>query len=208
MQQPATNYSQGRVAPYGANSGRLAFSPLGYMPAEDANMPQSEYSHSMEPAQPQEVDDAFFEKYFEAAALEATHSMGQAEIDTKPLNGTTFASDAQQHDQSFDTASLLGPSIQRDHHPDAVIDASPQDPIGSDLILEEEDNRKSQPGKQPERSDEADELARTAGTLLENVQHDRSQKFQQSSFLSLMRQLRDREVRVEGDKLVDVSIPT
>lgn len=74
--------------------------------------------------------------------------------------------------------------------------------IGSDRILDEsvedeEDNK----GKK-----EADELARTAGQLLDNVKHDQSQKFQQSSFLSLMRHLRDREVYVEGDKLVDVSL--
>ena len=74
--------------------------------------------------------------------------------------------------------------------------------IGSDRILdesmdtEEENNDKN----------DADELARTAGQLLDNIKHDQSQKFQQSSFLALMRQLRDREVHVEGDKLVNVSL--
>ena len=56
-----------------------------------------------------------------------------------------------------------------------------------------------------EAANDADELARTAGQLLDNLKHDQSQKFQQSNFLSLMRQLRDREVKVEGDKLVEVS---
>ena len=45
-------------------------------------------------------------------------------------------------------------------------------------------------------------LARTAGQLLNSVRDDQSQKFQESNFLALMRQLRDREVRVEGDKIV------
>ena len=55
-------------------------------------------------------------------------------------------------------------------------------------------------------SDDADALAETATQLLENVKDDTSSKFQQSNFLTLMRQLRDREVHVEGDKLVQVSV--
>ncbi len=77
-----------------------------------------------------------------------------------------------------------------------------QERIGSDRILEESMKR----DEDNIDNDDADELARTAGQLLDNVRHDQSQKFQQSSFLSLMRQLRDREVQVEGDKLVDVSL--
>lgn len=69
-----------------------------------------------------------------------------------------------------------------------------------------------QPVRNPHQKDgesnvEADELARTAGALLENVKSETSKKFQESSFLSLMRQLRDREVTVEGDKFVDVHSP-
>ncbi|KAL9604472.1 MAG: hypothetical protein Q9219_000437 [cf. Caloplaca sp. 3 TL-2023] len=72
--------------------------------------------------------------------------------------------------------------------------------IGSDRILDDSQ-------AQSERSDdqEADELARTAGHLLENVKHDQSAKFQESNFLSLMRQLQDKEVKVEGDHIVQVS---
>ena len=75
--------------------------------------------------------------------------------------------------------------------------------IGSDTILD----TKAQEEQKQESKDESNELAKTAGQLLENVKHDHSQKFQNSNFLSLMRQLRDREVHVEGDKLVDVSPP-
>ena len=52
---------------------------------------------------------------------------------------------------------------------------------------------------------DADELAKTAGDLLDKVKGDTSKKFQESNFLSLMKQLRDREVVVSGDKIVDVS---
>jgi hypothetical protein len=50
-----------------------------------------------------------------------------------------------------------------------------------------------------------EELARTAGHLLESVSHDTSQKFQESVFLQLMRRLRDKEVTVEGENFVEVS---
>ena len=69
-----------------------------------------------------------------------------------------------------------------------------------------EDSLKSAPEHNVEA--DADELARTAGQLLENVKGDESQKFQKSSFLSLMRHLRDKEVRVEGDSIVGVSMPS
>ena len=56
-----------------------------------------------------------------------------------------------------------------------------------------------------QRQKEADELSRTAGQLLDSLSHEQNQKFKESSFMALMRQLRDKEVSVEGDKIVDVS---
>jgi len=50
-----------------------------------------------------------------------------------------------------------------------------------------------------------DEMAATAGRLLERVADNTSEKFQNSQFLGLMRRLRDREVRVEEDKIVEIS---
>jgi uncharacterized protein YjgD (DUF1641 family) len=52
-----------------------------------------------------------------------------------------------------------------------------------------------------------EELAKTAGQLLESVSDNTSKKFQESSFFALMRQLRDHEVRVEGDSFTEVSQP-
>ncbi|KAF3000134.1 hypothetical protein E8E13_004858 [Curvularia kusanoi] len=57
--------------------------------------------------------------------------------------------------------------------------------------------------EQPKMNDD-DEMAATAGRLLERVADNTSEKFQNSQFLELMRRLRDREVRVEGDKMVEV----
>ncbi len=48
-----------------------------------------------------------------------------------------------------------------------------------------------------------DALAQTAQELLEKVEHNQTDKFRNSQFLGLMRRLRDREVKVEGDKMVE-----
>lgn len=56
---------------------------------------------------------------------------------------------------------------------------------------------------QPQRNDE-DEMARTAGRLLECVADNTSEKFQNSQFFHLMRRLRDREVKVQEDKIIEV----
>lgn len=50
--------------------------------------------------------------------------------------------------------------------------------------------------------EDGDELARTAGLLLEAVQDETSQKFKTSAFMGLMQQLRDREVVVDGNQIV------
>ncbi|EZG16165.1 hypothetical protein H107_04981 [Trichophyton rubrum CBS 202.88] len=69
--------------------------------------------------------------------------------------------------------------------------------IGSDNI----------PAQLEEGMNESDELSKTAGELLDRVSHDQSQKFKQSNFLALMRQLRDREIVVDGDEFRKVQQP-
>lgn len=56
-----------------------------------------------------------------------------------------------------------------------------------------------------DKEHDSDELARTAAQLLDSLSGNQSRKFQDSTFLALMRRLRDREVKVEGDKMVEVS---
>ncbi|TKA71894.1 hypothetical protein B0A49_04538 [Cryomyces minteri] len=58
---------------------------------------------------------------------------------------------------------------------------------------------------QAKNPSEANELAATAAQLLDSVADNTSQKFQESTFLALMRKLRDHEVVVQGDKMVEVS---
>lgn len=50
---------------------------------------------------------------------------------------------------------------------------------------------------------ERDELARTAGRLVSSVEHDQSAKFRQSSFLDLMRKIRDKQAGIQGDNIVE-----
>ncbi|KAI0081326.1 TPR-like protein [Panus rudis PR-1116 ss-1] len=49
---------------------------------------------------------------------------------------------------------------------------------------------------------DVDEFARTAGELLEVVKEETNPKFRNSKFLSLMRQVRDKEIVLEGNDLV------
>jgi len=75
----------------------------------------------------------------------------------------------------------------------------PADPLAVDIADSLEESQISR--------DEHDqtELAATAAELLDRVSGDTSRKFQESSFLALMRRLRDGEVVVDGDKMVETT---
>jgi len=67
-----------------------------------------------------------------------------------------------------------------------------------------QDRSASPPLMQNYRSAATDDaLAQTAGDILESISADQNPKLKQSSFLNLMRQLRDREVAVEGNEVVE-----
>ncbi|KAF2471992.1 uncharacterized protein BDR25DRAFT_221979 [Lindgomyces ingoldianus] len=74
----------------------------------------------------------------------------------------------------------------------------------SPLLEQMEQHPEQKKEVQPLKNDD-DDMAETAGRLLERVADNTSEKFQNSQFLELMRRLRDREVRVDGDKMVEVS---
>ncbi|KAI0341957.1 TPR-like protein [Trametopsis cervina] len=60
----------------------------------------------------------------------------------------------------------------------------------------------TQEAQAPTKTQDPDELARVAGSLIDAVRNEQNPKFQQSAFLGLMKQLRDGEVTVEGDHMV------
>jgi hypothetical protein len=55
--------------------------------------------------------------------------------------------------------------------------------------------------------EEGDRLAQTAGELFDRLQHEREtdEKFRDSTFMALMKKLRDREVVVAGNNMVESS---
>ena len=154
-------------------------------------------------------DEAAFEKAFENAKSDMRlHEQGmQLDQDLYRTEeaGATLDDTAKQFASSVGDMRLHEEDTEPLHYPhdteDRRFDFRPEDFEPLDREGEEEKLKNHE-------DPAADELARTAGQLLENVKGDQSRKFQESSFLSLMRQLRDREVRVEGDKFVHVSMPS
>ncbi|THH08296.1 hypothetical protein EW145_g2790 [Phellinidium pouzarii] len=64
--------------------------------------------------------------------------------------------------------------------------------------------REQQQSRDPEQMHiEADDLARTAGRLIDAVQDEQNPKFKNSQFLQLMRGLRDGEIVVNGNDMVE-----
>lgn len=127
--------------------------------------------------QPEAFDEAAFARAFDEAAkseLSVQQDLAQQELET--------GQDV-----------LINESAQRLLGSDSSME---QERLGADLIHDPRQNDQSQ------AQDDPDALARTAGQLLDSVKDNRSDKFQNSQFLELMRQLRDREVKVEGDKIV------
>lgn len=57
----------------------------------------------------------------------------------------------------------------------------------------------------PSEPIDADDLSRTAGMLIEAVKEETNPKFQNSAFLGLMRQLRDKEMTIKGTDMVNTS---
>lgn len=152
------------------------------------------------PNQPQSeaLDEAAFEAAFAEAAsadLRATSSPLLQTNLQQPSQMTTTTSDSND----FQSASQ--------HSPPTTVFPK----IGSDLIppttqnLTSNTTENQQEQEQPQQATDADadSLALTAGELLHSVKDDSSEKFQQSNFLALMRRLRDREVVVRGDDIVE-----
>lgn len=117
----------------------------------------------------------------------------QLNADVSTFDEAAFAAafdQAAQSELQSEQASLSHALQDGGHLADA--------PIGADAI--HHPDALSQQLLTP--AQESDDLARTAGALLTSVQGDQSDKFANSVFLQLMRQLRDKEVVVEGDAIL------
>lgn len=161
-------------------------------------------------------DEAAFERAFEAARdnisyLERTRtSTTTAEhIQSNPKSNSTVRDGEQQRSQYTDTQHILSqqssphsaPQTQLHHiGPHVSIGAKISDAADTQLGA----NTDTDPDPEEEER-EANALAQTAAKVLDSVADNTSQKFRHSTFLGLMRQLRDGEVRVKGDEMVHVN---
>ncbi|KAL1965143.1 hypothetical protein VTN77DRAFT_6056 [Rasamsonia byssochlamydoides] len=122
---------------------------------------------------------------FDESAFEAAFEQARAELERQE-NAAVAQQDVTESESQQTDTSVLPEQTEKIR-------------IGSDLILHDNKSDAQQ------RRDDADELAKTAGQLLDSVSHDQSQKFRDSTFLALMRRIRDREVHIEGDEFREVS---
>ncbi|CAG8055714.1 unnamed protein product [Penicillium salamii] len=149
-----------------------------YQPSFAPNYPMYGSMNQMQPSQVMQGQQKPVEQ-FDESAFEAAFDQARADME---LQG------ADQKDTPH--------NLEDSHEYEPVTEDIR---LGSDLIPQSEKQDPQTKGR------DADELARTAGQLLDSVRNEQSEKFAQSNFLALMRRIRDREVEVEGDEFREVS---
>jgi len=102
---------------------------------------------------------------------------------------------------SLETQHELVDQMMEEGHDAPMEEAWVQEPshikIGSDAI----EYTEAQDRAADQDSQDAHALARVAGELVRNVDHETNEKFRNSQFLDLMRRIRDREVEVRNNDL-------
>ena len=143
---------------------------------------------------------------FDEAAFERAFDMAKEDMMVDETSAAEALS-AEQHEEAVATAKTAQMS-QESHqlNQNDILESQhdlqqPLD-INNHFLAEEPAVQEQQESNQSTREDD-DALAATAQELLEKVEHNQTEKFRNSQFLGLMRKLRDREVKVEGDKMVE-----
>ncbi|KAI9786039.1 MAG: hypothetical protein M1816_008130 [Peltula sp. TS41687] len=156
----------------------------------------SQQLQGAQPAVAQLPDEADFEQAFSSARLELQK---QEMAMRSQLSPATSGLNVLSHPVIDPFAPILNPPVTNPfmeiQTQEAPVERGVR--IGSDTI---EDNEESE---MQEQEDVKNELARTAAQFLDSVKDDHSQKFRNSSFLELMRRIRDREVVVRGNNMVE-----
>ena len=143
----------------------------------------------------EQFDEASFERAFDMAKEDMIGD------ETSTIAAESFATEQHQEEATAQMSQESHQLNQNDvlenqqdphQHLDINNHYLPQEP----LVEEQKESNHST------REDD-DALAATAQELLEKVEHNQTDKFRNSQFLGLMRRLRDREVKVEGDKMVE-----
>jgi hypothetical protein len=151
-----------------------------YQPSFAPSYPMYSPMNQMQPPQAVQTQQNLVEQ-FDESAFEAAFDQARADMESQKAEVTQ-----QNTPQNLEDTHEYEP-ITEDVR------------LGSDLIPQSEKQDLQTRGR------DADELARTAGQLLDSVRSEQSEKFAQSNFLALMRRIRDREVEVEGDEFREVS---
>lgn len=183
------------------------YNPMNSLSAPSYNPQFSSVAQGKQKAAEPSLDDPFdmaaFEKAFDAAhkeVIEAEERAAQAIRELQEETNHLAAQEASTMEQDILLESKIPPwpdSIAADHEMSMLEDNSVERMVERTLDKEEQ---------RPERKEQDDDdLSRVAGQLLDSVSHDNSQKFQESQFLQLMRKLRDKEVKVDGENFVEVS---
>jgi hypothetical protein len=190
IQPPSQNQyttANWRGGQYNFNDGYMEMAPLPYSYGQQQQLPEQQQSQiQSEPM----YDEAGFADAFEQASQRAQEMVQEgSEMDTslQREGSDLLHKDAIPMDHS---------EFEHDLPSSMSVPSPTQIRIGSDAIPYQE--QKTRTPDQDSR--DADELARTAGQLLTSVQHDTSDKFQNSQFLALMRKIRDGEVKVQGEE--------
>lgn len=184
--------SNWRSGQYNFDDGYMGMASLPYSYAQQQQLQgQQQSQQHVEPM----YDEAGFADAFEEAsqhAQEMFKNENETDLTMERDGSDLLHKDAIPMDHTDLTSS--GASLMNSASPTQIR-------IGSDAIPYQE--QKTRTPDQDSR--DADDLARTAGQLLTSVQHDTSDKFQNSQFLALMRKIRDGEVRVEGEEFKETS---
>ncbi|KAJ5757881.1 uncharacterized protein N7511_006575 [Penicillium nucicola] len=151
----------------------------GYQASFAPSYPMYGAMNQLQPPQAMQPEQQKPMEQFDESAFEAAFDQARADME---LQGADLTRQNTQQTLDSDKVDAVEPIAQE------------QIRLGSDLIPQSD---KEDPQT---RARDADELARTAGQLLDSVRNEQSTKFQQSNFLALMRRIRDREVEVEGDE--------
>ncbi|KAF2431157.1 hypothetical protein EJ08DRAFT_660304 [Tothia fuscella] len=165
--------------------GGVQFDAAAFEAAFDAAQQETLAPESIEDSLAMEIERDADER------LEAISAKVQEEL-TRQLGH-----DQESHLSNLDMSRAVdfspdeGAMLQQDS-----INTMQQDHAFQEQEQQQEPNQKGQ---------DDEELSRTAGELLNSIKDDTSQKFRESVFLSLMRRIRDKEVRVEGENFVEVS---
>lgn len=165
-------------------------------------------SKGKEPVMAEQFDEAAFDRAFDMAREDMMADVEQEQGQEQPmqedhdLESMIERVEAATQQEATNMLNDVAQEDERYWRPEDTIHGSDiehqpfYEPVHDEQRVAQDEQRQNH---------DDDQLAATAEELLQKVSHDQSDKFKNSQFLSLMRRLRDREVRVEGDQMVETT---